>query len=160
MAELYIPTERPKRNPTNGRFLPGHTPANKGKKWSEYMPKKSQRRAAKGWKNLEKGHAFGHPAVQNAGRCRKAVVGVNDDGSFKVFGYLLSAARFYGGNRENIGRCCRLNSSEKELYKPWSKKNGAKADKGINTDHKYMGIRFYFESDIHIWKHKINKQNI
>lgn len=37
MSELYIPPERPERNLVNGRFLKGHTPHNKGKKWADYM---------------------------------------------------------------------------------------------------------------------------
>lgn len=35
MSELYIPIERPERNLVNGRFLKGHTPHNKGKKWAD-----------------------------------------------------------------------------------------------------------------------------
>ena len=31
MSELYIPVERPTRNPINGRFLKGIAPHNKGK---------------------------------------------------------------------------------------------------------------------------------
>ena len=46
--ELWLPPVRV--NPINNRFQKGHVPANKGKKWDEYMPKQSQRRAAKGWK--------------------------------------------------------------------------------------------------------------
>lgn len=53
MAELYIPRERPKYNPANGQFLKGTEPFNKGKKWDEYMGKRAQRRAMKGWKNLD-----------------------------------------------------------------------------------------------------------
>ena len=35
--ELYIEKEVPKRNAVNGRFLKGHVPHNKGKKWIEWM---------------------------------------------------------------------------------------------------------------------------
>lgn len=52
--ELKLPPVRPQRNPLTGRFLKGCVPANKGKKWDEFMSKRSQRRSAKGWKNLEK----------------------------------------------------------------------------------------------------------
>lgn len=65
-TELYIPpTPRPKptRCPKTGRFLPGHVPTNKGKTWGDYMTKRAQRRAAKGWKNCEIGHAYGRKQV-------------------------------------------------------------------------------------------------
>ena len=35
--ELYIPKERPNRDPTTGRFHKGSIPHNKGRKASEYM---------------------------------------------------------------------------------------------------------------------------
>ena len=35
--ELYIEKEVPKRNAVNGRFLRGHVPHNKGKRWIEWM---------------------------------------------------------------------------------------------------------------------------
>ena len=35
--ELTLPPERPQRDPTTGRFLPGSTPFNKGMKWADYM---------------------------------------------------------------------------------------------------------------------------
>lgn len=37
MSELNLGIERPQYNPTNGQFLKGHIPHNKGKKWSEWM---------------------------------------------------------------------------------------------------------------------------
>lgn len=159
--ELSLPPVRPTRNKLNGRFLKGHVPANKGKTWDETMSKSSQRRCKKGWKNLEKGHAFGHPAVKNAGRCRKQTVAVTDDGRFFVFGYLGAAAEWLQRKtgepccRENIGRCCRENQSRKPRHKPWSKRNGAEPDKTPNTDHRYKGFRWYFENDT-AWYGKIN----
>lgn len=36
--ELYIEPIRPTINKKNGRFLKGHEPFNKGKKWSDYLP--------------------------------------------------------------------------------------------------------------------------
>ena len=51
-VELWLPPT--KINPKTGCFLKGHAPANKGKTWDEYMPKRSQKRCAKGWKNLDK----------------------------------------------------------------------------------------------------------
>lgn len=53
------------------------------------------------------------------------------------------------GRHRNVGRCCRQNKSKKELRKPNGKPSGR-----VNTDHRYMGVRFYFESD-DIWMKKI-----
>ena len=48
MSELYIPIERPERNLVNGRFLKGHTPHNKGKKWADYMDMRKAKRIKNG----------------------------------------------------------------------------------------------------------------
>lgn len=133
----------------SNKFLKGHTPHNKGKKWSEYMSKRSMRRAMKGWKNLEKFRPTTRP--DNAGRCRKKVVGVWDDGTWMVFPFVGAAGEYVGGTRENVRRCCQCNQSRMELKLP----NG-KPTKKVNTDHKYMGVRFYYETD-NIWINKINK---
>lgn len=50
------------------------------------------------------------------------------------------------GPRENIGRCCRCNE-ERHVNKKTGK---------VNTDHRYMGIRFYFDSDSE-WMKKIKQ---
>ena len=42
--ELYVAKERAGRNAVNGRFLKGHTPHNKGKKWSEWMDGRKAKR--------------------------------------------------------------------------------------------------------------------
>lgn len=143
-GELYLPPERPDYNVTNGQFMKGHVPHNKGKKWSEYVGKRAQKRMAKGWKNLEKYRPKERP--DTAGRCRKEVIAVMDDGTWKHFNYLGSAGKWIGGSRENVGRCCRSNQARHK-----NKKTGA-----INTDHKYMGVRFYFEDD-NIWTTKISQ---
>lgn len=145
-GELHLPPEISTRNLLTGRFLKGNKPANKGKKWDEYMTKKAQRRAMKGWKNLDL-HRNKHGRPDTAGRCRKQVIAVFDDGSWKHFSYLGAASEWCGGSRENVGRCCRCNQ-ERHI----SKKTGE-----INTDHKYKGVRFYFESD-NIWTTKINNK--
>ena len=44
MSELYIPPKRIYRNPTNGQFLKGLTPHNKGKKWEDYMDMRKAKR--------------------------------------------------------------------------------------------------------------------
>ncbi len=75
--ELRVSDKPLQRNPLNGRFLKGHTPANKGKKWDEYMSRRAQRRSRKGWKNLELHRHRGGP-----GRTEKPVIAVNDTGKF------------------------------------------------------------------------------
>ena len=46
--ELYLPPVLPDYNLKTGQFKKGHVPYNKGKKWSEYMTKRAQKRCAKG----------------------------------------------------------------------------------------------------------------
>lgn len=139
--ELRVSDKPLQRNPLNGRFLKGHTPANKGKKWSEYMSKRAQRRARKGWKNLELHRPRGGP-----GRPDKPVIAVNDTGKWLYFPSVAEVGRQMGIRKENILRCCRYNQARKQGH------NG-----NVNTNHKYKGIRFYFESDP-VWTEKINQQ--
>lgn len=142
-GELYIEPQRGDRNALTGRFIKGIIPHNKGKKWSDYMGKRAIRRAAKGWKNVMEHRPKHRP--DNAGRCRKQVIAVMDDGTWKHLAYIGSAAKWIGGSRENVGRCCRFNASKRKNLKTGN----------INTDHKYKGVRFYFESDP-IWMDKIH----
>lgn len=142
--ELYLPPERKPYNPMNGRFLKGHTPHNKGKKWNEWAGKRAQKRMAKGWKNLDKYRPTTRP--DTAGRCRKMIIAVRDDGSWCCLPYIGAAGVWVGGNRENVRRCCQFNQRRHV-----NRKTGK-----INTDHRYMGIRFYFESDP-IWMEKIKQ---
>ncbi len=107
------------------------------------MPKRSQRRCAKGWKNLDLYRCTRHP---NAGRKKKQVVAVLDDGRWCVFPYVGKAAEWCKGSRENVGRCCRYNEA-RHINRKTHK---------INTDHRYNGIRFYFETDT-IWLDKIKQ---
>ena len=129
-------------NPVNGQFLKGHTPHNKGRKWNEYMGKRMQKRAAKGWANLDKYRPKTRP--DNCGRCRLQVVAVFDDGKWTVLPYIGAAGEWIGGNRENVRRCCQLNKARHR-----NKNTGA-----VNTDHRYKGVRFYYEKD-NIWLTKI-----
>ena len=94
--------------------MKGHIPANKGKKWSEYLSKRTQRRCAKGWKNLDLYRNKNGRSV-NAGRRRRQVVAVMDDGSFRVFPFILAAAEYVSGKRENVCRCCRLNGEKQPI---------------------------------------------
>lgn len=147
-SSLYIPTDWTRVNPRNGQFMKGHEPHNKGKKWEEYVPKKSQRRMRKGWKNLDKyRNCNGRSDV--SGRCKKEVVAVRNNGRYHIFDFLDAAAEWLGGSRENIGRCCRCNQ-ERHVNQKTGK---------INTDHQYKGIRWYFASDS-IWQEKIGKDII
>ena len=66
----------------------------------------------------------------NSGRPKKAVIAVMDNGEWKIFSYSVPAAEFVNGSRFNVVRCCRQNACH-----------------GINTDHRYKGIRFYFDTD-------------
>lgn len=141
-GELKLPPVYTGVNKKTGKFMKGHIPANKGKKWSEYLSKSAQKRCAKGWKNLELHRPTRRP--DNAGRCRKPVVAVMDDGSWVVLPYIGAAAEWCGFGRHNIRRCCKLNN-----LRHVNKKTGAE-----NTDHKYLGIRWYYESD-DIWTEKI-----
>ena len=143
--ELLIEQPRPTRNKVTGRFLKGHVPHNKGKKWSEYMGKRAQKKSAKGWANLDR-HRNKNGRPDNAGRCRKKVVAVTDDGTMHVFSFVGAAAQWIGGSRENVGRCCRYNTARHV-----DKRSG-----NINTDHRYKGVRWYFEGDP-IWVSKISK---
>jgi hypothetical protein len=151
-GELTLPPVWDGINKQTGRFLKGHVPANKGKKWSDYMCKRAQKRCAKGWKNLDK-HRNKNGRADTAGRCRKQVVAVMDDGSWLLFHYIGPAAAWVGGSRENVGRCCRYNQAKKVCKHDW-RPGQAKGASRINTDHRYMGIRFYFEND-NVWTTKI-----
>ena len=141
--ELYIPQARPQYNRRNGQFLKGHVPANKGVEgWFKSLPKKSQKRMAKGWKNLQKYRPTERP--DTAGRCKKKIIAITDDKKFKIFEYSMLAAEWVHGERGNINRCCRFNQ-ERHINKKTGK---------INTDHKYLGYRWYFYDD-QIWWQKI-----
>lgn len=158
-TELSLQPARPTRNKLTGRFLKGLTPHNKGKHWDDYLSEESQREIAKGWKNLnehrsENGKKYG-------GRNRKSVVAVTDDGKFHVFKDAYVAAEWlkrYTGescNRENIGRCCRENASRRVKKHSWAP-GMPKGTTTINTDHRYMGVKWYYESDT-TWYAKISK---
>ena len=152
-GELSLPPVWSGRNRQTGRFLKGHVPANKGKKWSEFKSKRSQKRSSRGWKNLDL-HRNKNGRAVNAGRSKKQVVGVFDDGRFLVFPYAGAAAMWLGASRENIGRCCRQNKSRKVCKNDW-RKGEKKGASRVNTDHRYKGIRWYFEDD-DAWTEKIS----
>ena len=152
-GSLYIPTDWTKVNPFNGQFMKGHEPKNKGRKWDEWADNKAQRSMKKGWKNLDKYRPKERP--DTAGRCRKKVVSVRNNGQYIMFAYLGDAAEWIGGNRENVGRCCRENQSRREKKRDWCP-GYPKGTSRVNTDHQYKGVRFYFAEDP-IWMEKIGK---
>ncbi len=140
--ELYLPPDFEPRRTSHGCFQKGHVPFNKGKKWSDYMGKRAQKRAARGWKNLEL-HRPAHS--ENADRKRRPIIAVMNDGRWVWLPDSTKAQEWLGsGDRGNVNRCCRFNESKRRNLK-----NGK-----VNTDHSYMGVRFYFETD-DAWTTKI-----
>ena len=140
-------TEIPKtdRNLKTGRFLKGMTPHNKEKKWSEWMDGRKQKKVLKqALKNLETARRLGH-CGKAGGRNKKPIIAVLGNGEWLIFPEGKSAAKWCGGNRYNVGRCCRENERT-TLTK------GGK----VNDNHKYLGVRWYFESD-NKWTLKIKR---
>lgn len=135
--ELQVDRDRKPIRDARGRFLPGHVSPKKGKTWDELMPKKSQARCKKGWKNLDKYRRGPHPG--RGGKKRKPVVGVTDSGRLHFFPYAKIVIQNMGGVVDNVRRCARQNR------------------KGPNTDHKYMGLRFYYEDDRQ-WIKKVSNE--
>jgi len=132
-GSLYIPTDWTRINPKNGQFMKGHEPKNKGRKWDEWASKKSQRKMRKGWKNLDK-YRNCNGRADTAGRCRKEVVAVRNNGEYHIFDYVGAAAEWLGGSRENVGRCCRENQSRREKKHDWAP-GFSKGTSRVNTDH-------------------------
>ena len=96
--QSYIPTY----NRLNGQFLKGNVPANKGKAWSEWMPKKAQKKILATLDRVRpKG---GNPDIP--GWNRKRVVMVTPKGNWAVFESATEAARLMNLNRRNISGCC------------------------------------------------------
>ena len=101
MSELYIPREKPTRNLLNGRFLPGHVPHNKGKKWEEYMDMRKAKRVKQiGMKNLV-------PNMLLGGWNARAVVAIDDDNRLAgIYPSSEEASRKSGIIARNIRLCC------------------------------------------------------
>ena len=139
--------ERPKtdRNLKTGRFIKGMTPHNKGKKWADFMDGRKQKKVLKqALKNLETARRLGH-CGKAGGRNKKPIIAVLDNGEWLIFPEGKSAAKWCGGYRCNINRCCRENEITTLT------KSGK-----VNDNHKYLGFRWYFESDDK-WTNKIKK---
>ena len=144
--ELYIEPERKPYNPTNGRFLKDHVPHNKGKKMEEWMDGRKMKKVKRlAIENLENARSH-NKRSDKAGRPKKAVIAVYDDGTFRMFGCVSMIPKAIGLGKENVARCCRENASGRT-----NQKTGK-----VNTDHRVGGIRFYFENDKN-WIQKIKK---
>ena len=93
----------PARNFQNGRFLKGHIPHNKGKKWFEWLDERKQSRIRRiGLKNLK-----GKVRMDLGGWNAKKIVALREsDGKWWVFASATQAAQTTGLNRRNITRCC------------------------------------------------------
>lgn len=148
--ELYLPPAPPTIDADTGRFLKGHRPANTGKRWADYMSDDAQQRAAKGWENLRKYGA--HHKSPDAGKQPVQVVALYPDGKYTIYDNIRLAAEALNCRRENIGRCCRENEAQKVLRSLSPKYRGT-----INTDHQYMGIRFYFRNG-EVWWGKVGSK--
>ena len=139
--ELYIERPRPERNFQTGQFLPGHTPVNKGKPRREWMSKEADQRIRESFRNLLKNKTW----QTNGGLPRKAVIMLTDEGRFCVFKDAATAAeKTKLGHSKNIARCCRYNQA----------RHANKFTGEVNTDHRYQGMRWYYEED-NIWTTKI-----
>lgn len=145
--ELKIAPERKNRNPVNGRFVKGCTSYNKGRKWDKWMSKRGQKKALK---NLELSRKL-YKRPPHAGRKKRKVIAVNDHGKFICFNSISEVGIWIRGTKGNVRRCCKLNSQRKTLKNV----KGEMTDR-VNTDHKYKGVRFYFEDDS-IWLDKVKK---
>ena len=132
-------------NYKTGQFMKGHKPHNTGKRWSDYLSESAQKRCMKSLAS----HRKGRPRPDVSARCRKPIVALFDDGKWTLFPHSIAAAKWAGGNRENIGRCCRMNMAKKVLRDTHGRCTGK-----VNTDYRYKGVRWYFESD-DTWTEKI-----
>ena len=120
----------------NGRFAKGNRPWNKGRKWDEYLDPETQRKLIEvGTRNL-KPTMKGHKPTRAC-----PVISIDAEGKMRRHETITYAARHFGINRENLGRCARLNHAMRP-----SKKNGK-----VNTNHRCKGIRFYLEDDVLLW---------
>lgn len=139
--------ERPQtdRNLKTGRFLKGMTPHNKGKKWADFMDGRKQKKVMRiALQNLDRARRLGHCGTAG-GRNKKPIIAVLDNGEWLMFPESKAAAAWCGGNRYNVGRCCRENE-----------RTTLTKSKKVNDNHKYLGVRWYFESDDK-WTNKIKQ---
>lgn len=97
----YTEEGHPARNFETGRFLKGHIPHNKGKKWSEWMDGRKAKKVLRiGARNLK-----GRPDI-GGWNARKIVAVRETDGKWWCFESAAKAALITGLIRRNITRCC------------------------------------------------------
>ena len=100
MSTLYIPPKRIYRNPTNGQFLKGITPHNKGKKWEDYMDMRKAKKVKRiAISNLK-------PNMNLGGWNAKPVVAIKDNELVAVYGSSVEAEKNTGICARNIRSCC------------------------------------------------------
>lgn len=134
---------RVNRRDSKGRFVSGHRPFNKGRKWDEYLsPEKQKKIKEIGVKNL-------HPQPKGCESHNAiSLISIDAEGRMQRHKSILHAAKYFGVRQENVGRCARQNHAMRP-----SKKTGK-----VNTNHRYMGIRFYLEDDVHLWSNARRSQ--
>lgn len=143
--ELYLGEERPGRNPINGQYLKGHKNIHKGVPRSKWMDKEKDKLLRK--TSGERLRRMKEEGQWTGGRPKKSIVCLNDTGDFCIFTDPYAAAkrlRLKENARSLIARCCRDNKARHV-----NQKTGK-----INTDHKYLGFRWYYEAD-NIWTQKV-----
>ena len=114
--ELYIEPERPQVNPTNGNFLKGHVPFNKGRKMAEWMDGRKIKRVLRvGIKNLHGNPNFG-------GWNRKTVILYTESG-IKAFPSSVQCAEYLHMNARNVRRACVNGNKAKGYRVEYEKKN-------------------------------------
>ena len=141
-GELSLPPiPRMKRTP--GDFDKGHVPHNKGVHMKEWMDGRKIKKVVRiGTENLNKHRPT--PGPDHAQWLCKPIVGVNPDGTWEYYKGAKDAATKLSIGEDNVSRCCRMNAAYHV------NENSGK----VNTDHRYKGIRFYFENDLQ-WLEKI-----
>ena len=91
----------PARNYANGRFLKGHIPHNRGKKWSEWMDGRKAKKVMRiGMLNLKGRSDIG------GWNARKVVAVREAEGKWWAFSSATKAAEVTGTISRNIIRCC------------------------------------------------------
>ena len=139
--ELTFSPERPNRNLKTGRLMPGARPHNKGKRWDEYMSPRGQETAKIGWENLK----CEHKRSPLSGKTPTPIIAIVRERPV-FFPTIEAAARWIEGLPQSVHRCAHDNRA-----RTVNRRNGS-----INTDHRYKGVRFYYESDEQ-WTEKISR---
>lgn len=99
--ELYIPPQQHTRNAVNGRFMKGHIPFNKGKKWTDYMDMRKAKRVKRiGMKNMIPGNKT------TSSRNAKPVVAILDGKIKGIYRSSYHASRLTGICSCSIRLCC------------------------------------------------------